>query len=68
MRWTLNFPIFFQASITDQIEDLNRHMGSVNLVPIDISEDNFEVEGGIKFDPSKLDFDNSKEEKMTEAV
>lgn len=43
-------------------------MGSVNLVPIDISEDNFEVEGGIKFDPSKLDFDNSKKEKMTEVV
>ena len=43
-------------------------MESVNLVPIDTSEDNFEVEGGIKLDPSKLDFDNSKEEKMTEAV
>ena len=25
-------------------------MGSVNLVPIDISDDKFEVEGGIEFD------------------
>ena len=42
-------------------------MGSVNLNPIDIPEDSFEVEGG-KFDPSKLDFYNSEKEKMREAV
>ena len=42
-------------------------MGSVNLNPIDIPEDSFEVEGG-KFDLSKLDFYNSEKEKMREAV
>ena len=42
-------------------------MGSVNLNPIDIPEDSFEVEGG-KFDPSELDFYNSEKEKMREAV
>ena len=35
---------FFLPSITDRIEKINKHMGgSVNLVPIDISEDTFEV-------------------------
>ena len=29
-------------------------MCSVNLLPIDISKDSFEVQVGIKFDPSKL--------------
>ena len=42
-------------------------MGSVNLVPIEIQEDNFEIEEG-KFDPSKLDFDNPEKHKMREAV
>ena len=42
-------------------------MGSVNLNPIDIPEDSFEVEGG-KFDISKLNFYNSEKEKMREAV
>ena len=37
-------------------------MGSVNLLPIDISEDTFEVDG-IPFDPSKLDYDNPDKEK-----
>ena len=40
-------------------------MGSVNLIPIDIQEENFEVEGG-KFDPSKLDFDNPGKNKTRE--
>ena len=43
-------------------------MGSVNLLPIDISEDSFEVEGSIQFDPSKLDYENPEKEKMSEAV
>ena len=58
---------FFLPSISDLTESINRHMGSVNLVPIGIPEDSFKVEGG-KFDPSKLDFDNSEKEKMREAV
>lgn len=43
-------------------------MGSVNLIPIDISEDTFKVEGGISFDPSKLDSDNPDREKIRKAV
>ena len=42
-------------------------MRSVNLVPIEIQEDNFEIEGG-KFDWSKLDFNNPEKHKMREAV
>ena len=59
---------FFLPSITDRIEDINRHMGSVNLIPIDISEDSFEVEGGIVFDTSKLDYDNPDREKIKKTV
>ena len=58
----------FLPSITDRIEDVNRHTGSVNLTSIDITEDNFEVEGGIPFDPSKLDYENPDKEKMRQAV
>ena len=48
----------FLPGITDRIEKISRHMGSVNLVPIDISEDTFEVEEGVVFDPYKLDYEN----------
>ena len=34
----------------------------------DISKKTFEVEGGVQFDPSKLDYDNPDREKMREAV
>ena len=43
-------------------------MGSVNLLPIDIAEDNFEIEGNVSFDPSKLDYENPDKEKISEAV
>ena len=43
-------------------------MGSVNLIPVDISEDAFKVEGGISLDPSKLDSDNPDREKIRKAV
>ena len=59
----LSFP-----SITDRVEDINRHMGSVNLLPVDISERTFKVEEEVKFDPSKLDYDNPDKEKMRDAV
>lgn len=37
---------FFLPSITDRSEETNRYiMGSVNLVPIDIEEDSYKVEG-----------------------
>ena len=55
-------------SITNRIEDVNRHMGSVNLTSIDITEDNFKVEGGIPSDPSNLDYENPDKEKMRQAV
>ena len=45
---------FFLPSITDRIGKINRNMGSVNFVPIDILEDTFEVENGVEFDPYKL--------------
>ena len=38
---TLNF--HFPAT-TDRDEEINRYMGSVNLIPIDILEHTFEVE------------------------
>ena len=58
----------FLPPITDRIENVNRYMGSVNLSSIDITEDNFEVEGGIPFNPSKLDYENPGKEKMRQAV
>ena len=58
----------FLPSITDRIEDVNRHMGSVNLSLIDITEGNFEVEGGVPFNPLKLDYENPDKQKMKEAV
>ena len=58
---------FFLPSTTNKVEDINKYMGSVNLVPIEIKEGNFEFEGG-KFHLSKLDFDNPKKHKIREAV
>ena len=58
----------FLPSITDRIENVNRHLGSVNLISIDITEDNFEVEGGIPFNLSKLEYENPGKEKMRQAV
>ena len=53
---------FFLPSITDRVEDINRHMFSFNLLLIDISKDTFEVDG-VPFDPFKLDYDNPDKEK-----
>ena len=58
---------YFLPSITDRVEEINRHIGSVHLIPIDIPEETSEVDG-IQFDPSKLDYDNPDKEKMTQAV
>lgn len=52
---------FFLPSITDRIEKIKRHMVSVNLLPIDIQKENFEVDG--MFNTSKLDYSNSDQEK-----
>ena len=58
---------YFLSSITDRVEEINRHMRSVNLLPIDIPEETFEVDQ-ISFNPSKLDCDNPDKGKMTQAV
>ena len=49
---------YFLPFITDRVEDINRQMGSVNLYPIDVPYDTFEVDDQVKFDPSKLDYDS----------
>ena len=58
---------YFLLSITDRAEEINRHMGSVNLLPIDIPEETLEVDG-VAFDTSKRDYENLDKEKMAQAV
>ena len=53
---------FFLPSTTDQIEEINSHMNSVNLMPIDIKPSDF----GEHFDPSNLDFDNADKKQKKE--
>ena len=43
-------------------------MESVQLSPIDINENTFEVEEGIKFGHSKLDYECPEKEKIIKAV
>ena len=59
---------FFLPCITDRIEKINRHMGSVNLVSIDMPEDTFEVEGNIEFDPYKLDYEDPEKDKIKDLI
>ena len=59
---------YFLPSTTDTVEEINRHMGSVNLYPIDMPYNSFEVNENVNFDPSKLDYENPNKAKMTEAV
>lgn len=59
---------YFRLSITDRVEDIKRHMGSVYLYPIDVPYNSFEIEN-VEFDPSKLDNENNPDKlKMTESV
>ena len=58
---------FFLPSTTDRIVNINRYMNSVNLIPIDIHQHEFEVDDG-DFDPSKLGFDNPDRKKIRKAV
>ena len=44
---------YFLPSITDRAEDINRHMGFVNLYPIGAPYNSFEFENAVKFDPWK---------------
>ena len=58
---------YFLPSTNDRVEQKYRHMGSVNLTPIDITENTFEVEDNVQFDPSKLDYECKEKEKITKA-
>ena len=58
---------YFLPSITDRVEEINRHMGSVNLLTIDIPEETLETDG-VAFDTSKRDYENLDKEKMAQAV
>ena len=50
---------FCLPSTTYRIEDINRYMDLVNLMPIDIKQSEF----GENFDPSTLDYENKDREK-----
>ena len=56
---------YFSPSTIDKGEDINRHLGSVNLSPI---ENTFETENNAAFDPSKLDINCPEKEVMTQTV
>ena len=58
---------FFLPSATDRIEEINRYMNSVNLIPIHIYQNEFEVDSG-NLDLSNVDFDNPDKQKTREAV
>ena len=64
---TFSSVFFFLPSTTERIEDINRHMGSVNLSPIDILEKNFDAED-VSFDQSKLDFECEEKQKISRTV
>ena len=53
---------FCLPSTTYRIEDINRYMDLVNLMPIDIKQSEF----GENFDPSTLDYENKDREKKKE--
>ena len=59
---------YFLPSTTDRVEETNRHMGFVNLTPIDIPENTFEVEDNVQFDPSNFDCDCKEKEKIAKAM
>ena len=39
-------------------------MSSINLTPIDVPENTFEVEDNARFDPSELDYECKEKEKI----
>ena len=67
--YRLHFQIFFVLpSTTDRSKQVNRYLGSVNVLPIDGPVNSFETKKNVVFDPSKLDFANQKKEIMTGVV
>ena len=57
-----------QPSTTNRSETINRHLGVVNLSPIDTLENTFEAENNVAFDRSKLDISSPEKEVITQAV
>ena len=57
--------VFFSLPCTvDRVEEINQHLGSVNLLAIDIGISDF----GKNFIPSKLDFANPEKEELRESA
>ena len=46
---------YFLPSTNERNEEINRHLGSVIISPIEITGNSFETENDFSFDPSKLD-------------
>ena len=55
LQTTFSEVYYFLPSTTDRSEEINKHLGCVNLSPIDILENTFETENNVAFAPSKLD-------------
>ena len=55
---------FCLPSTTDRIEEINRYVNSVNLIPTDIDPSAF----GKNFDPLELNFENEDKRKMKDSV
>ena len=55
---------FFLPSTVDRIENINKHLGPVNLSAIDIDVSEF----GEKLNPSKLDFNSPEREDIRKSV
>lgn len=55
---------YFLPSTVGKIEDRNKYLGSVNLDALDVDISEF----GEKFDPSKLNFNNSEWEDIRKSV
>ena len=68
LQTTFSKVYYFLPSTTDRSEKINRHLGSVNISPIDVPENTFETENNVALDPSKLDMNCPEKEVMTQAV
>ena len=68
LQTTFSRVYYFLPSTTDRSEKINRHLGSVNISPIDVPENTFETENNVALDPSKLDMNCPEKEVMTQAV
>ena len=51
LQTTFSKVYYFLPSTTDRSEEINRHLGSVNLSTNDVLENTFEAESNVVFDP-----------------